>query len=186
LTIRGEEGYVQNSVDTLEHFCLASGLLINWTKSVVYWKHGNTLRPPWTTRYEWIWARPQEMSKFLGSPFGFNLASQSIDAFLIERTKQKLNPWYASKLHLARRIIIANCVILASILFFVIVWTGTTQALKHIRIIVSYFIWAGRETRALARVAWSTTVLFFCFTVECASCYMQKILSLNWLFSFYP
>lgn len=46
--------------------------------------------------------------------------------------------------------------ILASILFFVIVWTGTTQALKRIRIIVSYFIWAGRETMALAWVAWST------------------------------
>jgi hypothetical protein len=36
------------------------------------------------------------------------------------------------RLYLAGRVIIANCVILASIFFFVIVWTGTTQALKHI------------------------------------------------------
>jgi hypothetical protein len=46
-------------------------------------------------------------------------------------------------------------VILASILFFILVWTGSLQVLKRIRNLLSYFLWAGRESRAKARVVWS-------------------------------
>jgi hypothetical protein len=38
-----------------------------------------------------------------------------------------------------------NYVILASILYFVMVWTGTVQALRRIKILASYFLWAGCE-----------------------------------------
>jgi hypothetical protein len=64
--------------------------------------------------------------------------------------KLKLGYWYASQFHVAGRIIIVNYVILASILYFIMVWTGILHALQRIKVLASYFLWAGREARALA------------------------------------
>jgi hypothetical protein len=152
--LKGEERYVNNSIVILDHFCSASGLLINWMKSAAFWQYKGLPRPAWTNNYQWTWALPGEMSKLLGTPFGLNLASRSVDNFLVDRTKQKLTSWYASKLHISGRVIITNNIILASTLFFLVVWPGTVQAIMHIRKLASYFLWAGRETRTLARVAW--------------------------------
>jgi hypothetical protein len=96
------------------------------------------------------------MSKLLGTPFGLNLASECVDNFLLDHTKQKLASWYASRLHISERVIITNNIIFASILFFLVVWLGTVHAIRQIRKLASYFLWAGRETRTLVRVAWPT------------------------------
>jgi hypothetical protein len=61
-----------------------------------------------------------------------------------------------SRLHISGRVIITNSIILVSTLFFLVVWPGTVQAIRHIRKLASYFLWAGRETRTLARIVWPT------------------------------
>jgi hypothetical protein len=76
LFIRGEERFVQNSVELLDNFCSISGLLINWLKSEAYWQLQNLPRPPWTYQFHWTWAGAQDLSKFLGSPFGLKLLCQ--------------------------------------------------------------------------------------------------------------
>jgi hypothetical protein len=53
LFIRGEERFVQNSVELLDNFCSISGLLINWLKSEAYWQLQNLSRPPWTYQFHW-------------------------------------------------------------------------------------------------------------------------------------
>jgi hypothetical protein len=125
LFLRGEEPIVNNAIEILEQFCSTSGLLINWSKSAAYWQHRNQPRPRWTSQYQWSWSAPHELSKPLGTPFSLQLSSSSIDTFLVERTRQKLGVWCASRMHISGRAIIANSVILASILFFIVVWTGT-------------------------------------------------------------
>jgi hypothetical protein len=51
LFLRGEERYVNNSVELLERFCYVSGLLLNWTKSAAFWQYTNGGRPAWTYQY---------------------------------------------------------------------------------------------------------------------------------------
>jgi hypothetical protein len=46
--LKGEEYYVNNSIVILEHFCSASGLLINWMKSAAFWQYKGLPRPAWT------------------------------------------------------------------------------------------------------------------------------------------
>jgi hypothetical protein len=74
--------------------------------------------------------RRKDLSKFLGYPFGLKLSSYTIDSLLIDCTKKKMEFWYSSRLYIAGRIIITNHVILASILYFVSMWSGTLQALR--------------------------------------------------------
>jgi hypothetical protein len=54
LSVKGEEGPVQATVDTLQQFSLASGLVINESKSsAYYWAPQGGGRFPWTLKYSW-------------------------------------------------------------------------------------------------------------------------------------
>lgn len=48
-TLVGEETKVRNLIQTLNTFCLATGLVLNWSKSNGYWKSNRLIdRPSWT------------------------------------------------------------------------------------------------------------------------------------------
>jgi hypothetical protein len=52
LTLLGEEIPIQGAINTLEIFCLGSGLVLNWAKSCGYWKKADgSPRPAWT---DWL------------------------------------------------------------------------------------------------------------------------------------
>ena len=68
-TLLGVEEKVRCLVYLLETFCLATGLVLNWSKSSGYWKQkGNVVRPPWTDMLGISWADEEGVSKLLGVP----------------------------------------------------------------------------------------------------------------------
>ena len=151
--IQGEEMYIQNSIKILDQICSISWLSINWNKSTTSWEHRRLPWPSWTYRHQWSWVLPQELSKLLRNLFGLELSSESIENFLIERTKKKLRFLYASRLHVVGQAIIVNYVIVESIFFFIIVRSGTMQAIKFKKL-ARFFLRVGREARAFVREPW--------------------------------
>jgi hypothetical protein len=76
-TLLGSEENLRNLTRLLDHFALASGLTINWTKSKAYW-FSNHQPPGWIDSLPCSWAIPGELAKFLGVPFGIELDMQDI------------------------------------------------------------------------------------------------------------
>ena len=89
-TLADEEEPVRNLIHTLNTFCLASGLVLNWQKSCAYWKRA-VIHPGWTDLLGVVWARGDEVSKLLGTPFGMSITSGDVDKFLLDRVTKKLD-----------------------------------------------------------------------------------------------
>ena len=118
-TLFGDEEKVRCLVYLLETFCVASGLVLNWSKSSGYWKHsGNTGRPPWTDMLGITWANEEGVSKLLGAPFGLSLTSKDVDSFLFNKLTKKLVHWSTTRINLTGRSVVANSVLLSSTFFF--------------------------------------------------------------------
>ena len=66
-----------------------------------------------------VWARSEEVSKLLGTPFGMSLASSNVDKFLLDMINKKLGFWCKLKHNAMGRAIIVNSVLLSSTIFFV-------------------------------------------------------------------
>lgn len=82
LSLRGREHDLKNMISFLQKFGRASGLCINWTKSILYW-FSNLPRPDWTEALQLTWAPPKSLSKLLGAPFGISLATPDIDIVIM-------------------------------------------------------------------------------------------------------
>lgn len=91
LTLLRDEDLVRQAITTLESFCLASGLLLNWNKSVAYWKEvAGIPRLAWTNLVQVTWATNSDMSKLLGAPFRVFIESKSIGEFFFQKIQKKL------------------------------------------------------------------------------------------------
>ena len=66
-----------------------------------------------------IWARGDEVSKLLGTPFGMTLSSGDVDKFLLDRVNKKLEYWCKRKHNVMGRVVIVNSVLLSSTIYFV-------------------------------------------------------------------
>jgi hypothetical protein len=154
-TLAGEEEPVRKLIQILNSFCLASGLVLNWQKSSAYWKgEANTPRPAWTDLLGVIWARDDEVSKLLGTPFGMNINSGDVDKFLLDRVNKKLEYWCKLKHKSIGRAVVVNSVLLSSTIFFVSIWGGTLAGLKRIQAILHNYLWGGKPTLARKKIAW--------------------------------
>jgi hypothetical protein len=76
----------------LDLFHLALGFTINWTKSRAYWLAA-TPPPAWLDGMRCEWAVERQLSKLLGTPFGIDLHTADVDAFMMDRIKNKLEYW---------------------------------------------------------------------------------------------
>lgn len=91
-TFLGEEGSIRNLILTLDTFCLASGLVINWNKSNGHWKsHDMLFRPTWTNHLGITWAEDDNVGKLLGAPFRLSLSTTDVDNFLYDKIAKKLD-----------------------------------------------------------------------------------------------
>jgi hypothetical protein len=155
LTLRAEEQTVVNTVSALDSFNVASGLTLNWTKSCAYWWSFNRgPRPMWTTRFQWQWAREEDVSKLLGTAFGLSLSTGQIDQFLIDRTEQKINLWANVRLNSTGRAVIANGVLVSATLYFLSIWAGSKASIRKVISKIRNYLFAGTSQPARARVAW--------------------------------
>ena len=131
--VRGEKKDIDELVKLLKAFSEASGMEINWDKSCAYWFDKYTHRPEWLAGYNWKWAEEGDLSKLLGTPFGFNLNTPDVDKFLYNKISKKLDYWSTMKLSLGGRIVICNQMLLSTLWFFITVWGGSNKILNKIR-----------------------------------------------------
>jgi hypothetical protein len=68
--------------------------------------------------FRWQWASVGEVSKLLGSPFGLTLSMQDVDSFLSAKIDRKLAYWSSLKLNAARKEVVANGILISSMLYF--------------------------------------------------------------------
>jgi hypothetical protein len=152
-TLLGIQENLENAIMLLELFYLASGLLINWTKSVAYWL---SQEPPpiWLQVTRCQWAIEHRLSKLLGTPFGIELSTQDIDDFLYNKIRRKLTYWTTIHLSLVGRVLIVNTVLLSSLWYFIMIWVGSLAIVRKIRGTLRDFMWSGSDHHYRARVGW--------------------------------
>lgn len=79
--MKANESSVNNLVGIMHMFGLASGLEINWTKSVAYWC-GRDTPPRWVRKHQWKWALLGDLSKLLGTSFDLQFDLNIVDQFI--------------------------------------------------------------------------------------------------------
>jgi hypothetical protein len=131
-TLERVEFYLCNLVQLLRSFAQASGLYINWEKSIAYWFTPDPT-PPWLAIFDFPWAIEHSLSKLLGTPFGLNLVIEDVDNFLLGKITKKIDYWVNVHLSLAAKAIIVNSILLSTLWYFISIWRGSLQILRWIR-----------------------------------------------------
>ena len=103
---------------------------------------------------EVVWARENEVSKLLGTPFGMSLSSGDVDKFLQDRINKKLEYWCKCKHNVMDRAVIVKSVLLSSTIFFVSIWGSTKAGLNRVKATLNNYLWGGKSTQSRKRIAW--------------------------------
>jgi hypothetical protein len=75
-----------------------------------------------------IWVDNRDnISKLLGTTFGLSLTPQNVDDFFKERVSKNLRYWCTIKVNSTGRSIVANKILISSILFFVAIWGSSKK-----------------------------------------------------------
>lgn len=123
-SILGQEEVLRNIVAFIQRFGLASGLQVNWIKSVRYW-FVQIPRPTWTNQFGLTWAWAVSLSTLLGAPFGITFDTLNIDTFFQHKIGKKLSYWSTQRLSLASKATIVNAVLLSTLYYFISIWCGS-------------------------------------------------------------
>jgi hypothetical protein len=78
------------------------------------------------------------------------------------KIEKKLMYWVTVRLNSAGREVIANSVLVSSLLYSLAIWGGMAEGIKRITGKIRNFYWAGTTQQARARVAWQTCCLKHC------------------------
>ena len=112
-----------NLVGILQSFGLASGMEINWHKSVAYWCSSGAL-PGWVEKNQWKWVANGYFFRLLGTPFGLEIKLHDVDHFIVVRIKAKLEYWSSTHMLFVGITLIVNQVSMSSLWYFIVVWDG--------------------------------------------------------------
>ena len=155
-TMLGKEEKVRCLVYMLEMFCLATGLVLNWTKSSGYWKEKNgDGRPSWTGQLGITWIDEDGVRKLLGASFGLSLSTRDVDTFLGDKLAKKLTHWCATKINQAGRRIVANNMLLSSTFYFLSMWRSSQKGVKKIKSSIMNYMAARRIQKSRIKVSWA-------------------------------
>ena len=83
------EQNIHNISSLVKEFGLATGLVYNPHKSLVYW-FGPLASPRWINTFDCQVAQTQDLSRLLGTPFGISLHTDDVDTFLQQKLAKKL------------------------------------------------------------------------------------------------
>lgn len=154
-TLLGDEAPVKALVELRDCFCLASGLVINWSKSSGHWNSKTVaLRPPSTNTLNIVWVDGASTSKLLGMIIGMSLAATSVDSFLQDRVLKQLQYWCTARINSTGRGVIVNHLLLSSIIYFASIWGGTKAGIKKVTASIRNYMWSGALHQARTKVAW--------------------------------
>ena len=151
--LRGTLSNVVQIRQLLDTFGEASGLHMNWNKSVAFWFSPLPI-PPWLGTLGCQSAVERHLAKVLGTPFGISLAVSDVDAFLEEKISRKLCYWTSIHLSLAGRAVIVNAVLLSTLWYFIGIWGGSLHCMRRIRASLQNFLWSGSAHPSRSRVRW--------------------------------
>jgi len=105
------------------------------------------------------WIPKRRGTRYLGIQVGFHLPPEANFATMMLTLKGKLINWSTNKLSLARRILVSNQVLLASIWYLAACWNPDPKMCDQNRGLIRNFIWGGKEAPARAKVRWDTLTL---------------------------
>ena len=160
LFLDGTRENLDRALNVITRFGAASGAKLNLHKSIGLWL-AHTERPwQWGEEAGLKWLISGEITRYLGYPFGLNIAQKDKDCKMLNQIRKHLLRWSGSKLSLAGRIMVSNQVVLSSIWYLASCTDLSGQSLKLARAMVRNYIWSGKqEARTRARVKWATAVL---------------------------
>jgi exonuclease III len=160
LLLDGTRDNLDRALSVINRFSAASGAKLNLHKSVGLWLSPRVREWQWGEEAGLKWLEKGEVTRYLGYPFGIDIPQKEKDAKMLNHIRKHLLNWSTNKLSLAGRILIANQVVLSSIWYLASCTDLSGKSLKLARAAVRNYVWSGkRDTRARARVKWSTAVL---------------------------
>ena len=160
LLLDGTPDNLDRAIAVIKKFGAASGAKLNLHKSVGVWVAHTPRDWSWGEEEGLKWLQPGEVTRYLGYPFGVQIAQKEKDNKMLSQIRKHLHRWANNKLSLAGRIMVSNQVILSSIWYLASCTDFSSQALKLVRATVRNYIWSGKkESFARARVKWATAVL---------------------------
>jgi hypothetical protein len=159
LYLKGEHANLDKTHGVLETFCKASGAKIKWNKSAAIWASRRKRAWSWGQEVSLKWIPEGEGVRYLGVQVGFCLPTEANFDKMMAALKEKLISWSHSNFSLARRILVANQVLLALMWYLAACWNPNPEMCSQVRGVVRNFIWGGKATLAQAKVKWDTLTL---------------------------
>ena len=160
LVLEGNPANMDRAISVINRFGAASGAKLNLHKSTGLWISKNPRTWNWGEETGLKWLQQGEVTRYLGYPFGIQIAQQEKDSKMLSQVRKHLHRWAGSQLSLAGRIMVSNQVILSSIWYFASCMTFSNQALNLVRATIRNYMWSGKkEACPRARVRWATAVL---------------------------
>ena len=95
----------------------------------------------WTYELNFQWSL--DISKLLGTPFGLDITTEDVDKFLMTKIDKKLVMWSNIKVNSVGRVLIANCMIVSTMLFFLAIWGGSSTSIQRITAKIRDYLWSG-------------------------------------------
>ena len=160
LLLDGTRENLDKALNVIIRFSAASGAKLNLHKSVGLWLAPRPRVWQWGEEAGLKWLEKGEVTRYLGYPFGIDIPQKEKDAKMMSQIRKHLLRWSTNKLSLAGRIMVSNQVVLSSIWYLASCTDFSGKSLKLARAAVRNYMWSGKlDTRARARVKWSTAVL---------------------------
>ena len=103
----GDDKNLCNLQNVIHEFRDASGVIINWHKSVGFWV-GEGLTPTWCPNIGFCWIPKGSLVRYLGCQVGINLPPEAHIQPLLLSLRKKLNFWSSRNLSLVGRLVISN------------------------------------------------------------------------------
>jgi hypothetical protein len=153
-----EEAFYQAKAH-LQDYELASGQLLNLTKSVVI-PFGLPSLPPWLTEIGCTISQPGQVQRYLGAPWGIGLSEAQLHNFCLDRISERLKSWSARMLSFTGRVILVKHVLQAIPIYHMMFVKTPQQTAKKMERFFSSFLWGYNDEggRKTALVSWNKLI----------------------------
>ena len=156
--LKNEDRNLRVFWECLETYCLASGSVINHSKTGVKTLHASI--PDWIKEQGCKEIPEGTIFRLLGIPMGFGTTLKQRWTWAIDRIKAKVEKWSDSMLSMAGRIIIINHYIIPTVIYFLACWRPPECAIAQFNSLCRNFLWSGSgSTYKMPKVKWETCIL---------------------------
>ena len=141
---------VQAFGDCLNTFCLASGSIINHTKTGFKSLSGNM--PMMVKQAGCKFIENCQVFRLLGIPMGFGISYTQRWEFVVSKFRSKVLSWQNYQPNLSARSFVLNHYLLPSLIYFLACWKPAMYQLNQIHALARQFLWGGEKK--IPKVSW--------------------------------